>query len=116
MNCLFASCTGLKTSVIEGNIDNILKEARDSIVGTVDKMEESILEKVEDLKTDISGVLTNVIKKDFTSDAKQLLNKETSEVVTAVSGAIDTAEVVPLLENEDSIMIGSVRVDLSGSQ
>jgi len=103
---------GSKTSVIEGNIDNILKEARDSIVGTVDKMEESILEKVEELTTDISGVLTNVIKKDFTSDAKQLLNKETSEVVTA----IDTAEVVPLLENEDSIMIGSVRVDLSGSK
>ena len=112
MNCLFASCLGSKTSVIEGNIDNILKEARDSIVGTVDKMEESILEKVEELTTDISGVLTNVIKKDFTSDAKQLLNKETSEMVTA----IDTAEVVPLLENEDSIMIGSVRVDLSGSQ
>ncbi len=112
MNCLFASCLGSKTSVIEGNIDNILKEARDSIVGTVDKMEESILEKVEELTTDISGVLTNVIKKDFTSDAKQLLNKETSEVVTA----IDTAEVVPLLENEDSIMIGSVRVDLSGSK
>ena len=112
MNCLFASCLGSKTSVIEGNIDNILKEARDSIVGTVDKMEESILEKVEELTTDISGVLTNVIKKDFTSDAKQLLNKETSEMVTA----IDTAEVVPLLENEDSIMIGSVRVDLSGSK
>ena len=44
MNCLFASCLGSKTSVIEGNIDKALKEARDSIVGTVDKMEESILE------------------------------------------------------------------------
>jgi hypothetical protein len=116
MNCLFASCLGSKTSAIEGNIDNILKEARDSIVGTVDKMEESILEKVEELKTDISGVLTNVIKKDLKSEVEEVLNKETSEGVTAVSGVIDKAEVVPLLENEDSIIIGSVRVDLSGSQ
>ena len=112
MNCVFASCLGLKTSAIERNIDNVLKEARDSIVGTVDKMEESILEKVEELKTDISGVLTNVIKKDLKSEVEEVLNKETSEGVTA----IDKAEVVPLLENEDSIMIGSVRVDLSESK
>jgi len=112
MNCVFASCLGLKTSAIERNIDNVLKEARDSIVGTVDKMEESILEKVEELKTDISGVLTNVIQKDLKSEVEEVLNKETSAVVTA----IDKTEVVPLLENEDSIMIGSVRVDLSESK
>ena len=116
MNCLFASCLGSKTSGIEGNIDNILKNTRDSIVATIDKVEESILEKVEELKTDISGVLTNVIKEDFTSDAKQLLNKETSAGVTAVSGLIDKAEVVPLLEDKESIIIGSVSVDLSGSK
>jgi hypothetical protein len=112
MNCVFASCLGLKTSAIERNIDNVLKEARDSIVGTVDKMEESILEKVEELKTDISGVLTNVIQKDLKSEVEEVFNKETSAVVTA----IDKTEVVPLLENEDSIMIGSVRVDLSESK
>jgi hypothetical protein len=112
MNCVFASCLGLKTSAIERNIDNVLKEARDSIVGTVDKMEESILEKVEELKTDISGVLTNVIQKDLKSEVEEVLNKETSAVVTV----IDKTEVVPLLENEDSIMIGSVRVDLSESK
>ncbi len=112
MNCVFASCLGLKTSAIERNIDNVLKEARDSIVGTVDKMEESILEKVEELKTDISGVLTNVIQKDLKSEVEEVLNKETSAGVTA----IDKTEVVPLLENEDSIMIGSVRVDLSESK
>jgi hypothetical protein len=116
MNCVFASCLGLKTSAIERNIDNVLKEARDSIVGTVDKMEESILEKVEELKTDISGVLTNVIQKDLKSEVEEVLNKETSAGVTAVSGAIDKTEVVPLLENENSIMIGSVRVDLSESK
>jgi predicted KAP-like P-loop ATPase len=112
MNCVFASCLGLKTSAIERNIDNVLKEARDSIVGTVDKMEESILEKVEELKTDISGVLTNVIQKDLKSEVEEVFNKETSAVVTA----IDKTEVVPLLENEESIMIGSVRVDLSESK
>ena len=116
MNCVFASCLGLKTSAIERNIDNVLKEARDSIVGTVDKMEESILEKVEEVTTDISGVLTNIIKKDLKSEVEEVLNKETSSGVTAVSEAIDKAEVVPLLENEDSVMIGSIRVDLSGSQ
>jgi len=112
MNCVFASCLGLKTSAIERNIDNVLKEARDSIVGTVDKMEESILEKVEELKTDISGVLTNVIEKDLKSEVEEVLNKETSAGVTAIY----KTEVVPLLENEDSIMIGSVRVDLSESK
>jgi hypothetical protein len=46
------------------------------------------------------------------SEVEEVFNKETSSGVTA----IDKTEVVPLLENEDSIMIGSVRVDLSESK